>query len=99
MKRCGGESGFISQIESALICTILMARLRILIVPDKFKGTLSAQEVANALAKGVCKAVPSVSTIKIPLADGGDGTGAILSQSLQAKKSKLVSELRNQLLT
>jgi glycerate kinase len=45
--------------------------LKILIAPDKFKGTLSAHEVAGALAAGF----PSEAHVKLmPLADGGDGS-------------------------
>lgn len=43
----------------------------VLIAPDKFKGTLSAQEVADALSAGLA-AKTDVRTI--PLADGGDGS-------------------------
>lgn len=45
---------------------------RILIAPDKFKGSISSLDVANALAKGLASA-NAVIEIK-PIADGGDGT-------------------------
>jgi glycerate kinase len=45
----------------------------VLIAPDKFKGTLTASEVAMHLAAGLIAAGP-VKTISIPVADGGDGT-------------------------
>lgn len=45
--------------------------ISVLIAPDKFKGTLSAKEVADALAAGlIAKAEVRI----IPLADGGDGS-------------------------
>jgi glycerate kinase len=44
---------------------------KVLIAPDKFKGTLSAHEVADALGAGF----PSETNVKmLPLADGGDGS-------------------------
>lgn len=43
----------------------------VLIAPDKFKGTLSAKQVANAIGAGIeCKTNVKI----IPLADGGDGS-------------------------
>jgi glycerate kinase len=48
--------------------------VRVLIVPDKFKGTRSAPEVARALAAGVRRARADADVEILPLADGGDGT-------------------------
>ncbi|MGF0310450.1 glycerate kinase [Rhodococcus sp. IEGM1428] len=47
---------------------------RILLAPDKFKGSLSAAEVARALAEGLVAVDPSLETVCLPVADGGDGT-------------------------
>jgi glycerate kinase len=47
---------------------------RVLIAPDKFKGSLSAPEVAARVARGLAAAVPGVLTDQVPVADGGDGT-------------------------
>ena len=51
--------------------------MRIVIAPDKFKGSLSAPEVADAVAAGLRSAVgpDAVLTIdQVPAADGGEGT-------------------------
>lgn len=48
--------------------------MRVLIAPDKFKGSLSAAEVAQALARG-CEQT-GARTRLMPLADGGDGSVA-----------------------
>jgi glycerate kinase len=45
----------------------------VLIAPDKFKGTLTASEVAAHVAAGLIAAGP-VETVSVPIADGGDGT-------------------------
>ncbi|MBC6465302.1 glycerate kinase [Actinomadura alba] len=42
--------------------------------PDKFKGSLSAPEVARHIAAGLRRARPSVPVTLLPVADGGDGT-------------------------
>ena len=47
-----------------------------LVAPDSFKGTMSAQVVADALAAGMAAAGADVVTC--PLADGGEGTTAAL---------------------
>ncbi|MGC0367399.1 glycerate kinase [Rhodococcus sp. 27YEA15] len=47
---------------------------RILIAPDKFKGSLTANEVAAELAAGFGMAVPDVLIDMCPVADGGEGT-------------------------
>ncbi len=48
--------------------------MTILIATDKFKGTLSAEEACAAIELGISKIDPSIQTIKIPLADGGEGS-------------------------
>ncbi len=48
--------------------------MRVLIAPDKFKGSLTAAEVADHLAKGLAEAGANIRTL--PLADGGDGSVA-----------------------
>lgn len=48
--------------------------MRVLIAPDKFKGSLSASRVADAMAHGVADAVPGAEIVVCPMADGGDGT-------------------------
>jgi glycerate kinase len=48
--------------------------LRILLAPDKFKGTLDAASVADAMASGARDAFPDVELRIQPLADGGEGS-------------------------
>ena len=48
--------------------------MRVLIAPDKFKGSLTAAEVADHLSKGLAEAGAHSRTL--PLADGGDGSVA-----------------------
>lgn len=48
--------------------------MRILIAPDKFKGTLNAQEVAQNIAQGLLDVLPDARIEIIPMADGGEGT-------------------------
>jgi glycerate kinase len=49
--------------------------MRIVIAPDKFKGSLSAPEVCSHLAKGLQRGVGgNLDVVRIPVADGGEGT-------------------------
>lgn len=56
--------------------------MRILLACDKFKGSLDSVGVNTALAKGLHKTQAEITTIIHPLADGGDGTLAVLSQAI-----------------
>lgn len=47
---------------------------RVLLAPDKFKGSLSAARVAAHLAAGLRAAVPGIAVDELPVADGGEGT-------------------------
>jgi glycerate kinase len=53
---------------------MVLITMRIVIAPDKFKGSLSATGVAAALAVGLRAGMPSAELVMIPVADGGDGT-------------------------
>lgn len=59
--------------------------MKILIAPDKFKGTLSAREVAEAMAAGVRQVHPEYEVEMMPLADGGEGTAQILTLADEGK--------------
>ena len=48
--------------------------MKIVIAPDSFKDSLSAQSVADAIALGLADVWPDAQLIKCPMADGGEGT-------------------------
>jgi glycerate kinase len=52
--------------------------MRFVIAPDAFKGSLTAFEAADAMAAGVRDAFPDSNIVTLPLADGGEGTLAVL---------------------
>jgi glycerate kinase len=56
-------------------------RLRVLLAPDSFKGSLSSVEVTRALAEGWSAARPQDDLILAPLADGGEGTLAAIAET------------------
>jgi len=59
--------------------------MKVLIAPDKFKGSLSAQDVCNAVECGLKEFDSSIEIIKHPLADGGEGTLDILQNYFNLK--------------
>ena len=48
--------------------------MQIIVAPDSFKGSISAVEAANRIEKGIKKVFKDAVVIKIPIADGGEGT-------------------------
>ncbi len=63
--------------------------MKIVIAPDKFKGTLAAAEVASVLARVAEKKFPGAIIVKQPLADGGEGSLALLESLLSLKRHRL----------
>ena len=59
--------------------------MKIVIAPDSFKESLTALEVADAIEMGFKKFYPYVDYVKIPMADGGEGTVQSLVDALKGK--------------
>ena len=66
--------------------------MRYLLAPDKFKGTLSAQEVGKILAEVVHEKDPDAIVDILPIADGGEGTAALLGSQLGARSQKVETQ-------
>ena len=63
--------------------------MRILLAPDKFKGTLNADQVCAAMTEGIHAVDRNIEVIKQPLADGGEGTADLLETALGLRKKFL----------
>lgn len=59
--------------------------MRILIAPDKFKGSLAAREVAENIALGIRDVLPKAEIEIAAVADGGEGTAEIMGQALDGE--------------
>ncbi|QTG81859.1 glycerate kinase [Arthrobacter crystallopoietes] len=68
--------------------------MKVLVAPDKFKGTLSAAEAAQAMAEGVLRVYPDAEVRTLPVADGGEGT---LEAALAAGAQEHTSRVRGPL--
>ena len=53
--------------------------MRVLIAPDKFKGSLTATDVANGVQKALLACQPTLELVVKPVADGGEGTAEVLT--------------------
>lgn len=56
--------------------------MRILIAPDKFKGSFGAEAVGEHIAAGLREVCPAADIELQPIADGGEGTAEVLRRSL-----------------
>jgi glycerate kinase len=64
--------------------------MRVVIAPDKFKGTLTADEAARAIEAGFRRARPDVQVVRLPVADGGDGTlAAVLAGGAERVEARV----------
>jgi glycerate kinase len=63
-----------------------MSPARIVVAPDKFKGTLTAAEAARALAAGWRRGDPTATVEEVPVADGGEGTLETLLSALDGDR-------------
>lgn len=60
--------------------------MKIVIAMDSFKGSLTAEQAAECVDAGIRRVLPDCETVKIPMADGGEGTGAVLTGALGGKR-------------
>jgi len=63
--------------------------MKIIIAPDKFKGSLSSIEVCNSLTKGLKMNNSNLNIISCPMADGGDGSLEIINHYLDLKSVEI----------
>lgn len=59
--------------------------MKIVVAPDKFKGSLTSFEACNSIASGIKLADPNADVHCFPMADGGDGFAAVLKYYLQTQ--------------
>ena len=63
--------------------------MRVLVIPDKFKDSLSAFEVVDAIKKGLLMKSQKLSIASIPIGDGGGGSLRIIERTLQTQIRKV----------
>lgn len=63
--------------------------MKIVIAPDSYKGSLSAKVVADCIERGIKKIYAKAYIVKIPMADGGEGTVQSLVDGSEGKIKKV----------
>jgi glycerate kinase len=63
--------------------------MTVLIVPDKFKGSLDAPQVCLAIEDGLKESNKKIRATSVPMADGGEGTSDMLTEVSRGKKIKV----------
>lgn len=63
--------------------------MRIVIAPDSFKGGMTAKEAADAIETGIQPIFPDAEIVKVPMADGGEGT---VQSLVDATEGQLIHE-------
>lgn len=67
---------------------------RVLVAADKFKGSLTAAQVAERVTAGIRRAVPDAEVTALPVADGGDGTvAAALAAGFERREVRVTGPL------
>lgn len=64
---------------------------RVLVMPDKFKGTLTSDQAARAIVRGLARAWPQARFTRQTLADGGEGFALALGAAVGGKRLRCVS--------
>lgn len=64
--------------------------MKIVVAPGSFKGSLTAFQVSNAIEKGLKKIFLDADIVKVPMADGGDGT---LECLVNATNGKIINKI------
>lgn len=59
--------------------------MKVIVAPNAFKGSLSAEEAAASIAQGIRKSQLSCNLVLMPIADGGDGTGELLAKKMNGR--------------
>ncbi len=65
---------------------LYISRMEVLIVPDSFKESLSAEKVTEAIKMGVASIFPNAKCVELPFSDGGEGALPLLKQFAAGKQ-------------
>ncbi|WP_373519870.1 glycerate kinase [Pricia sp.] len=65
--------------------------MKVLLIPDKFKGSLDAKEVIRAISEGVCQVHPGAEIFSVLASDGGDGFLNAVSENLNCTTTTVVT--------
>jgi glycerate kinase len=79
----------LSLVFSLLNDQTKLGKMKFVLAPDKFKGSLTGFEICDAMETGIKRVFKDAVILKLPVADGGDGTLEVVRYYLKAKTIKL----------
>ncbi len=59
--------------------------MKVVIATDSFKGTLTAYEACEIIAKAICESTPDAQLVIKPMADGGEGTAQAMIKAANGR--------------
>lgn len=59
---------------------------KFIVIPDSYKGTLSSEHICEIMSEAILKRFPEAQVVKLPVADGGEGTVATFLQAVGGKR-------------
>ncbi len=65
--------------------------MKVVLAPDKFKGSLTGFEFCDAVEKGLNQVFKNIEIVKMPLADGGDGTIDVVRHYIQGERTNIMA--------
>ncbi|MEP6749742.1 MAG: glycerate kinase [Bacteroidota bacterium] len=65
--------------------------MKIIIAPDKFKGSLTSAEVCSCIEQGIHVADKSIDVLSFPMADGGDGFASVMQHYTQTETIECIT--------
>ena len=63
---------------------------KVVLIPDSFKGTLSSAQICDIMEQNVKKHFPECEVVKIPVADGGEGSVNCFLTAAGGEKRKVI---------
>ncbi|NLZ93521.1 MAG: glycerate kinase [Firmicutes bacterium] len=74
--------------------------MKIVIATDSYKGSISTVDAARAIEKGIIKVFPQAEIIKMPVADGGEGTvnALVLGTNGEFRQAEVISPIGDKIL-
>ena len=57
--------------------------MKFLFASDSYKGTLSSSEISDLLEKSAFRHFPDCTCVKVPIADGGEGTATFVANAIE----------------
>ena len=66
--------------------------MKILIIPDSFKGSLTSKEVTDIMNSALLEKYPSLTIEGLPFADGGEGSLSCLKEVLKEYQQQVVKK-------